>query len=79
MSCDEDPSADPPKVVKIFNRSLLFDAVSRAEPEALDGLLEYLQSREKVLTDEDLKGGWKACNTLVVVKPFKMGLQCLAP
>ncbi|XP_063051115.1 transient receptor potential cation channel subfamily V member 4 isoform X2 [Engraulis encrasicolus] len=55
MSCDEDPSADPPKVVKIFNRSLLFDAVSRAEPEALDGLLEYLQSREKVLTDEDLK------------------------
>lgn len=56
MSCDEDPTADQPKVVKIFNRSLLFDAVSRAEPEALDGLLEYLQSRDKRLTDEDFRG-----------------------
>ncbi|XP_012686007.2 transient receptor potential cation channel subfamily V member 4 isoform X2 [Clupea harengus] len=55
MSCDEDPTADQPKVVKIFNRSLLFDAVSRAEPEALDGLLEYLQSRDKRLTDEDFR------------------------
>lgn len=53
--CDEDPTDDPPKVVKIFNRSLLFDAVSRAEPEALDGLLEYLQSRDKRLTDEEFR------------------------
>ncbi|XP_076125630.1 LOW QUALITY PROTEIN: transient receptor potential cation channel subfamily V member 4 [Alosa pseudoharengus] len=53
--CDDDPTTDPPKVVKIFNRSLLFDAVSRAEPEALDGLLEYLQSRDKRLTDEEFR------------------------
>lgn len=54
--CDEDPTDDPPKVVKNFNRSLLFDAVSRAEPEALDGLLEYLKSRDKRLTDEEFRG-----------------------
>ncbi|XP_037339523.1 transient receptor potential cation channel subfamily V member 4 [Pungitius pungitius] len=54
-SCDDGQSSDQPKVVKIFNRSLLFDAVSRADPEALEGLLEYLQSHEKRLTDEEFK------------------------
>uniref|UniRef100_A0AAQ4PEB2 Transient receptor potential cation channel, subfamily V, member 4 n=1 Tax=Gasterosteus aculeatus aculeatus TaxID=481459 RepID=A0AAQ4PEB2_GASAC len=55
-SCDDDgQSSDPPKVMKVFNRSLLFDAVSRADPEALEGLLEYLQSHEKRLTDEEFK------------------------
>ncbi|KAM8885944.1 transient receptor potential cation channel subfamily V member 4 isoform 2-T3 [Spinachia spinachia] len=54
-SCDDGQSSEPPKVVKIFNRSLLFDAVSRADPEALEGLLEYLQSHDKRLTDEEFK------------------------
>ena len=56
MSCDEDPGADPPKVIKLFDRSLLFDCVSRADPGALAGLLEYLQTQQKVLTDEEFKG-----------------------
>lgn len=55
-SCDDGASADPPKVVKIFNRSLLFDCVSRADDEALEGLLEYLQSHDKRLTDEEFRG-----------------------
>ncbi|XP_013869839.1 transient receptor potential cation channel subfamily V member 4 [Austrofundulus limnaeus] len=52
---DDSHNADPPKVVKIFNRSLLFDCVSRGDPEALQGLLEYLQSQEKRLTDEEFR------------------------
>ncbi|KAM6964955.1 transient receptor potential cation channel subfamily V member 4 [Aplochiton taeniatus] len=55
MSCDEGPGPDPPKVLKVFNRTLLFDAVSRVEPEALAGLQEYLQSQDKKLTDEEFK------------------------
>lgn len=59
-SCDEDPNSEPPKVLKIFNRSLLFDAVSRGDPGALEGLLEYLQSQQKRLTDEEFRGEtWK--------------------
>uniref|UniRef100_A0A8C4ID69 Transient receptor potential cation channel, subfamily V, member 4 n=1 Tax=Dicentrarchus labrax TaxID=13489 RepID=A0A8C4ID69_DICLA len=56
-SCDDqvDQGSDPPKVMKTFNRSLLFDCVSRADSEALDGLLEYLQSHDKRLTDEDFR------------------------
>ncbi|KAI1901007.1 hypothetical protein AGOR_G00055710 [Albula goreensis] len=46
---------DPPKVLKVFNRTLLFDAVSRADIAALQGLLEYLQSHDKRLTDEEFK------------------------
>ncbi|XP_041756387.1 transient receptor potential cation channel subfamily V member 4-like isoform X2 [Coregonus clupeaformis] len=58
MSCDEGvdpPGSDPPKVMKVFNRTLLFDGVSRADPEALSGLLEYLQGHDKRLTDEEFK------------------------
>lgn len=55
-SADDGPVTDPPKVVKVFNRSLLFDCVSRGDPEALEGLLEYLQSHEKRLTDEEFRG-----------------------
>ncbi|KAG8012047.1 Transient receptor potential cation channel subfamily V member 4, partial [Nibea albiflora] len=55
MSCDDGESSDPPKVMKIFNRTLLFDCVSRADTEALEGLLEYLQSHEKRLTDEEFR------------------------
>uniref|UniRef100_H3DEM8 Transient receptor potential cation channel, subfamily V, member 4 n=1 Tax=Tetraodon nigroviridis TaxID=99883 RepID=H3DEM8_TETNG len=54
-SCDDGQADDPPKVLKVFNRSLLFDCVSRADAEALEGLLEYLQSREKRLTDEEFR------------------------
>lgn len=54
-SCDEG-SADPPEVLKVFNRSVLFDAVSRADPGALDGLLQFLQAQNKRLTDEEFKG-----------------------
>uniref|UniRef100_A0A4W5M1M6 Transient receptor potential cation channel, subfamily V, member 4 n=1 Tax=Hucho hucho TaxID=62062 RepID=A0A4W5M1M6_9TELE len=49
------PGLDPPKVLKVFNRMLLFDGVSRADPEALSGLLEYLQGHDKRLTDEEFK------------------------
>uniref|UniRef100_A0A3P8XDC0 Ion transport domain-containing protein n=1 Tax=Esox lucius TaxID=8010 RepID=A0A3P8XDC0_ESOLU len=59
VSCEEDvvdpPGSDPPKVVKVFNRTLLFDGVSRADPEALSGLLDYLQGHNKRLTDEEFK------------------------
>lgn len=58
MSCDEgvDPTgSDPPMVIKEFNRTLLFDGVSQADPEALSGLLEYLQGHDKRLTDEEFK------------------------
>uniref|UniRef100_A0A672PMW5 Ion transport domain-containing protein n=1 Tax=Sinocyclocheilus grahami TaxID=75366 RepID=A0A672PMW5_SINGR len=47
-------SPEPP-VLKVFNRWLLFEAVSRADRRALDGLLQYLQSNEKRLTDEEFK------------------------
>lgn len=60
-SCDEGPSSDTPRVMKIFNRSLLFDCVSRADDEALEGLLEYLQSHEKRLTDEEFRGESQMC------------------
>ncbi|XP_047447830.1 transient receptor potential cation channel subfamily V member 4 isoform X2 [Mugil cephalus] len=55
VSCDDDQSSDAPKVMKIFNRSLLFECVSRGDPESLEGLLEYLQSQEKRLTDEEFR------------------------
>ncbi|XP_077600385.1 transient receptor potential cation channel subfamily V member 4-like [Stigmatopora nigra] len=55
-TCNDDgPSEDPPKVMKVFNRSLLFECVSRGDPEAMEGLLEYLQSNDKRLTDEEFK------------------------
>ncbi|XP_031611302.1 transient receptor potential cation channel subfamily V member 4 [Oreochromis aureus] len=54
-SCDASQSSDPPKVVKVFNRSLLFDCVSRGDPGELEGLLEYLQSNNKRLTDEEFR------------------------
>uniref|UniRef100_A0A8C6Q8R6 Transient receptor potential cation channel, subfamily V, member 4 n=1 Tax=Nothobranchius furzeri TaxID=105023 RepID=A0A8C6Q8R6_NOTFU len=54
-SGDDGQSVDPPKVMKIFNRSLLFECVSRGEPEALEGLQEYLQDQQKRLTDEEFR------------------------
>uniref|UniRef100_A0A8D3CKI3 Transient receptor potential cation channel, subfamily V, member 4 n=1 Tax=Scophthalmus maximus TaxID=52904 RepID=A0A8D3CKI3_SCOMX len=55
-SSDDGQNSDPPKVMKTFNRSLLFDCVSRGDPGALGGLLEYLQSHNKRLTDEEFRG-----------------------
>uniref|UniRef100_A0A671Q4C3 Transient receptor potential cation channel subfamily V member 4-like n=1 Tax=Sinocyclocheilus anshuiensis TaxID=1608454 RepID=A0A671Q4C3_9TELE len=49
------PGPKKPPVLKVFNRWLLFEAVSRADRRALDGLLQYLQSNEKRLTDEEFK------------------------
>ncbi|MEQ2311699.1 hypothetical protein AMECASPLE_023193 [Ameca splendens] len=54
-SCDDSQSTDPPKVLKIFTRVILFDCVSRGDLQALEGLLEYLQSQEKRLTDEEFR------------------------
>uniref|UniRef100_A0AAR2KN48 Ion transport domain-containing protein n=1 Tax=Pygocentrus nattereri TaxID=42514 RepID=A0AAR2KN48_PYGNA len=34
---------------------MLFDAVSRADPSSLDGLLQYLQAQDKRLTDEEFR------------------------
>lgn len=65
MSCDEGQSTDQRKVLKIFNRSLLFDCVSRAGTEALEGFLEYLQSHEKRLTDEEFRGENSVCRLLL--------------
>ncbi|KAG9269105.1 transient receptor potential cation channel subfamily V member 4 [Astyanax mexicanus] len=62
MSCDGS-SADPPKVLKNFERFMLFDAVSQADPKALDGLLLYLQDQDKKLTDKEFIAvhGGKTC------------------
>uniref|UniRef100_A0A8C9T071 Transient receptor potential cation channel, subfamily V, member 4 n=1 Tax=Scleropages formosus TaxID=113540 RepID=A0A8C9T071_SCLFO len=55
VSIDKGPAPEPPRVLKVFSRSILFDAVSRADPGALEGLLEYLRVQEKSLTDEEFK------------------------
>lgn len=65
MSCDDGQSTDQRKVLKIFHRSLLFDCVSRADAQALEGLLEYLQSHEKRLTDEEFRGEKSMCRLLL--------------
>ncbi|XP_061907253.1 transient receptor potential cation channel subfamily V member 4 isoform X3 [Entelurus aequoreus] len=54
-SGEDGPSEDAPKVMKVFNRPLLFDCVSRGDPEAMEGLLEYLQNNDKRLTDEEFR------------------------
>ncbi|TRY88943.1 hypothetical protein DNTS_008512 [Danionella cerebrum] len=53
VSCDE--GSPEPLVLKVFNRWQLFEAVSRADPRALDGLLQFLQTQDKRLTDEEFK------------------------
>lgn len=71
-SCDDGASADPPKVVKMFNRSLLFDCVSRADDEALEGLLEYLQGHDKRLTDEEFRGGSETRRPILLRKTLSV-------
>ncbi|XP_035291399.1 transient receptor potential cation channel subfamily V member 4 [Anguilla anguilla] len=52
---DRSVTPDPPKVLKVFNRAILFSAVSRGDARALEGLLEYLLGTDKRLTDEEFK------------------------
>lgn len=50
------PAPDPPPVLKVFNRPILFDIVSRGSPAGLDGLLSFLLTHKKRLTDEEFRG-----------------------
>ncbi|XP_064024227.1 transient receptor potential cation channel subfamily V member 4 isoform X3 [Pogoniulus pusillus] len=50
------PAPDPPPVLKVFNRPILFDIVSRGSPAGLDGLLSFLLAHKKRLTDEEFRG-----------------------
>uniref|UniRef100_A0A8C6Y0H6 Transient receptor potential cation channel subfamily V member 4 n=1 Tax=Naja naja TaxID=35670 RepID=A0A8C6Y0H6_NAJNA len=44
-----------PPILKIFNRPILFDIVSRGSVDGLDGLLPFLLSHKKRLTDEEFR------------------------
>uniref|UniRef100_A0A8V5GT20 Ion transport domain-containing protein n=1 Tax=Melopsittacus undulatus TaxID=13146 RepID=A0A8V5GT20_MELUD len=46
---------NPPPVLKVFNRPILFDIVSRGSPAGLDGLLSFLLTHKKRLTDEEFR------------------------
>ena len=50
------PAPTPPPVLKVFNRPILFDIVSRGSPAGLDGLLSFLLTHKKRLTDEEFRG-----------------------
>uniref|UniRef100_A0A8C0ZFM8 Transient receptor potential cation channel subfamily V member 4 n=1 Tax=Cyanistes caeruleus TaxID=156563 RepID=A0A8C0ZFM8_CYACU len=41
--------------LKVFNRPILFDIVSRGSPAGLDGLLSFLLTHKKRLTDEEFR------------------------
>lgn len=75
-TCDDGPSSNPPKVMKLFNRSLLYDCVSRADANALEGMLEYLQSHEKRLTDEEFRGETNMCRLSHQISVYCL-LACL--
>uniref|UniRef100_A0A452H2A5 Ion transport domain-containing protein n=1 Tax=Gopherus agassizii TaxID=38772 RepID=A0A452H2A5_9SAUR len=49
------PAPNPPPVLKVFNRPILFDIVSRGSTAALDGLLPFLLTHKKRLTDEEFR------------------------
>ncbi|XP_026541264.1 transient receptor potential cation channel subfamily V member 4 [Notechis scutatus] len=49
------PAPNPPPILKIFNRPILFDIVSRGSLDGLDGLLPFLLSHKKRLTDEEFR------------------------
>uniref|UniRef100_A0A8V5GUE3 Ion transport domain-containing protein n=1 Tax=Melopsittacus undulatus TaxID=13146 RepID=A0A8V5GUE3_MELUD len=49
------PAPNPPPVLKVFNRPILFDIVSRGSPAGLDGLLSFLLTHKKRLTDEEFR------------------------
>ncbi|XP_075754957.1 transient receptor potential cation channel subfamily V member 4 isoform X2 [Pelodiscus sinensis] len=49
------PAPSPPPVLKVFNRPILFDIVSRGSTTGLDGLLPFLLTHKKRLTDEEFR------------------------
>ncbi|XP_070807562.1 transient receptor potential cation channel subfamily V member 4 [Pituophis catenifer annectens] len=49
------PAPNPPPILKIFNRPILFDIVSRGSLDGLDGLLPFLLGHKKRLTDEEFR------------------------
>ncbi|KAM5239135.1 transient receptor potential cation channel subfamily V member 4 isoform 3-T3 [Ctenodactylus gundi] len=49
------PAPQPPPVLKVFNRPILFDIVSRGSTADLDGLLPFLLTHKKRLTDEEFR------------------------
>ncbi|KAJ6656597.1 hypothetical protein lerEdw1_003484 [Lerista edwardsae] len=49
------PAPSPPPVLKVFNRPILFDIVSRGSAGDLDGLLPFLLTHKKRLTDEEFR------------------------
>uniref|UniRef100_A0A8D2LW75 Transient receptor potential cation channel subfamily V member 4 n=1 Tax=Varanus komodoensis TaxID=61221 RepID=A0A8D2LW75_VARKO len=49
------PAPHPPPVLKVFNRPILFDIVSRGSTAGLDGLLPFLLTHKKRLTDEEFR------------------------
>ncbi|XP_040859444.1 transient receptor potential cation channel subfamily V member 4 isoform X4 [Ochotona curzoniae] len=49
------PAPQPPLVLKVFNRPILFDIVSRGCTADLDGLLPFLLTQKKRLTDEEFR------------------------
>lgn len=55
VSSIKGPAPDPPPVLKVFTRLLLFDAVSRGDPSDLQGLLPFLLVHKKRLTDEEFR------------------------
>lgn len=50
------PAPQPPPILKVFNRPILFDIVSRGSTADLDGLLPFLLTQKKRLTDEEFRG-----------------------
>ncbi|KAM9331525.1 transient receptor potential cation channel subfamily V member 4 [Gastrophryne carolinensis] len=48
-------SPDPPPVIKMFNRYILFDIVSRGATSELEGFLPFLLSQKKRMTDEEFR------------------------
>ncbi|KAM8961564.1 transient receptor potential cation channel subfamily V member 4 [Pelodytes ibericus] len=49
------PSPDPPPVIKMFNRHILFDIVSKASTVELQDFLPFLLAKKKRLTDEEFR------------------------
>uniref|UniRef100_A0A669Q1R6 Transient receptor potential cation channel subfamily V member 4 n=1 Tax=Phasianus colchicus TaxID=9054 RepID=A0A669Q1R6_PHACC len=55
VSGTKGPAPNPPPVLKVFNRPILFDIVSRGSPDGLEGLLSFLLTHKKRLTDEEFR------------------------
>ncbi|XP_056384838.1 transient receptor potential cation channel subfamily V member 4 [Hyla sarda] len=51
----QNSSPDPPRVIKMFNRHILFDVVSRGATSELEGFLPFLLSQKKRMTDEEFR------------------------